>query len=231
MKKFVYDPDPIINEVRAVRAKMARKYPTIEAYCEHLRELPSTQELADRIGKKLARREKRKQKALLSRQLGDGMEKKKIYVETSVISYLTSRPARDLILLARQQLTADWWERRDEWELFVSPPVFDEASLGDTKAADRRMEIARTMTELPNLPAARKLANKLIATGAMPSVASTDAAHLSIAACHKIPFLLTWNQRHLDNPILRQKVMEVISEWGFPTPLVLTPERMLEVKP
>jgi hypothetical protein len=34
----------------------------------------------------------------------------KVYVETSVISYLTSRPSRDIVVAANQEVTRDWWE-------------------------------------------------------------------------------------------------------------------------
>lgn len=34
--------------------------------------------------------------------------KEKLYLETSVISYYTARPSRDLILLAHQEITCDW---------------------------------------------------------------------------------------------------------------------------
>jgi hypothetical protein len=37
-----------------------------------------------------------------------------VYVETSVVSYLTARPSRDLLLAAHQQVTRDWWATRSE---------------------------------------------------------------------------------------------------------------------
>jgi len=32
-----------------------------------------------------------------------------VYIETSVISYLTAKLSRDLIVAAHQQITNDWW--------------------------------------------------------------------------------------------------------------------------
>ena len=35
--------------------------------------------------------------------------RKSVYIETSVISYLTSRPSRDIVIAAYQELTRQWW--------------------------------------------------------------------------------------------------------------------------
>ena len=59
-----------------------------------------------------------------------------LYLETSVISYLTARPSRDLITQAHQQLTLDWWEeKRTGFQVFVSALVILEAERGDAEAA------------------------------------------------------------------------------------------------
>ena len=47
--------------------------------------------------------------------------KRKVYVETSVISYLTARPSKTIIGAAHQQITLAWWELRSDYELLVSP--------------------------------------------------------------------------------------------------------------
>ncbi len=57
-----------------------------------------------------------------------------VYIETSVISYLTAKPSRDLIVAGHQQITAEWWEQvRPQVECFVSPFVIQEVSRGDQK--------------------------------------------------------------------------------------------------
>jgi len=70
--------------------------------------------------------------------------KPKIYIETSVISYLTSRTSRDLVTAARQQLTTDWWEvKKSQYKMFVSQPVVSEASDGDKQAAKKRLSVIK----------------------------------------------------------------------------------------
>lgn len=61
---------------------------------------------------------------------------KAVYVETSIFSYLTARPSRDLLVAAHQQITHHWWDaRRMRFEIFISPLVDEEAGRGDPDAA------------------------------------------------------------------------------------------------
>jgi hypothetical protein len=67
--------------------------------------------------------------------------KPSVYIETSVVSYLTAQTSRDLVVAAHQQLTAEWWEHAlPSFEPFVSPVVLEEIARGDRDAADRRMK-------------------------------------------------------------------------------------------
>jgi len=157
------------------------------------------------------------------------MAKKRVYVESSVISYLTAWPSRDLITLARQHLTREWWTRRGEWELFVSPSVLEEIADGDPLAAQERLIAVRELPVLPDHPKAGALAGKLTTGVPIPDKAQADAAHLALAAFHGMEYLATWNQTHLDNPHLRDSIRNVIKEQGFSPTLVLTPERLLEM--
>jgi hypothetical protein len=54
------------------------------------------------------------------------MSSKKIYLETSVISYLTAKPRRDAVQTARMQASLALWETRDMMSLYVSQVVLDE---------------------------------------------------------------------------------------------------------
>jgi hypothetical protein len=50
--------------------------------------------------------------------------KPRLYLETTIPSYLTSRPSRDLIIAGHQQITQDWWQsRRADFQLYVSQLV------------------------------------------------------------------------------------------------------------
>src|SRR5262245_10170591 len=59
----------------------------------------------------------------------------KVYLETTIVSYLTARPSRDLVRAAHQEVTSEWWSARAAFELYVSQIVLDEAAAGDPDAA------------------------------------------------------------------------------------------------
>jgi len=72
-----------------------------------------------------------------------------VYLETSFISYLVSRPSRDLLVAAHQQTTDEWWNtRRNEFECFISQVVIDEASAGNFSEAAKRMDIIKNLPVL-----------------------------------------------------------------------------------
>lgn len=153
--------------------------------------------------------------------------KKSVYVETSVISYLTARVSRDLVSAARQQLTQEWWDNsRQKFELFVSPLVSDEALRGDLEAAGRRMEILRDIPELTLTDDAASLAGRLMQAGALPEKAKDDAVHIAIAAVCQMDYLLTWNCRHIDNAVMKPVMRKICAEQGFVCPEICTPEEL-----
>jgi len=73
----------------------------------------------------------------------------RVYLETTVISYLTALPSRDVVRVAHQQITAEWWAGRDAFELFVSEAVLSEVRRGDTDAAARRVDATGGLPVLP----------------------------------------------------------------------------------
>lgn len=156
------------------------------------------------------------------------MRKKRVYVESSVLSYLTAKPATDDLKRAHQHRTAVWWRRRNEWDCFTSPLVMLEVSRGDPGAAKRRLEKARLLPELPISPDADALADLLVMRKLVPESSAPDALHLSFAALHAAQYLLTWNQAHLDNLELRSRIEDLIRGWGLAPAKVITPERLLE---
>jgi len=155
------------------------------------------------------------------------MAKKRVYVETSVLSYLTARPSRDAFTLACQQRTAMWWERRLLWDCFLTPIVLQEAERGDPVAAAKRLEKAKFLAEFPDPPEAEFLANLLVTRKLVPTGSKIDAAHLATAAIYGSHYLLTWNQKHLDNLELCFRIEECIREQGWTPAKVVTPERLL----
>ena len=74
---------------------------------------------------------------------------KSVYIESSVISYLTARPSRDLVIAAYQAVTAEWWDdHRLRYDVYVSPLVVQEISAGDASAAQERL---RVIADIPSV--------------------------------------------------------------------------------
>ncbi len=151
-----------------------------------------------------------------------------VYVETSIISYLTARPSRDLITAAHQQVTHTWWrERRSNFDLYVSQVVLDEAAAGDPDAAMRRAELLADLPLLDIAPEAVELAVVLSERVPLPRRAAADAAHIAIAAYHRIDFLLTWNSAHIANAELRPRIEDICRQRGFRPPVLCTPDELM----
>lgn len=156
----------------------------------------------------------------------------RVYLETTFVSYLTARPSRDLIVAGHQQITHDWWDtRRGDFELCVSQLVFQEAGDGDSQAAQERLAVLVTMTLLEIKEEAVSLAEDLVQAGALPAKAENDALHIAVAAVHRVPYLLTWNCRHMANATMRAQIESVCASQGFKAPIICTPEEMMEAKP
>ena len=149
---------------------------------------------------------------------------KSVYIETSIPSYLTARPSRDVRSIAWQQLTIQWWEQeKDKYELYISELVVSEASSGSEDAAQRRLDSLRSITELVIDPEMESLATKLITDGGFPAVAEIDALHVAIAAVQSIDLFLTWNCRHINNAETKPIVRSICSEAGYTCPEICTP--------
>ncbi len=129
--------------------------------------------------------------------------KPRVYVETSIVSYLTARPARDIVIAGRQQSTRDWWvTASSRFELVISQLVREEAGVG-ADAATARLAAFAPLARLAFPREALALAQRLVDAGAVPRRAAPDAAHVAIAAVQNVEFLATWNLRHIANATAR----------------------------
>ena len=151
-----------------------------------------------------------------------------VYIETSVISYLTARPSASLVAAAHQQITREWWDRhRARFDQYISPLVLDEAGRGDPDAAARRLSALHGFDVLEATRSAADLVDVLISDGALPSVARDDAAHVAIATVHSIEYLVTWNCRHIDNAEAKPLIRSVCAVHGYTCPEICTPEELM----
>ena len=155
--------------------------------------------------------------------------KPRVYIETSVISYLTARPSNDFRAMSNQNVTLEWWElERPKFELVISEFVIAEASLGHPEAAQRRLAALLGLVELQATQAVKALGRELITRNALPAVAEIDALHVAIAAVNGIEYLLTWNCTHIANAHTRPKIEATCRALGYEPPIICTPQELTE---
>ncbi len=155
-------------------------------------------------------------------------EKRKVYLETTITSYLMARRSRDLIMAACQELTREWWScHQHDYLFFASQVVIRESSVGDPDAAARRLEFLRPFPLLEITGEVERLATRLVRDIPLPLKAQVDALHIALAAVHQMDYLVTWNCTHIANATLRTRLEAVCRSAGFPPPVVCTPQELL----
>jgi len=153
------------------------------------------------------------------------------YLETTIPSYLTSRPSRDLVIAAHQQLTHDWWRgARRDLELVVSEAVLAEIREGDSDFADQRLKIVQELPVLSLNGDVRTLV-KVYARGlGLHPEAAADVLHIAFAVAYEVDYLVTWNCKHIANGHVIRRLQEINTKERRATPVIVTPEELL-VKP
>jgi predicted nucleic acid-binding protein len=159
---------------------------------------------------------------------------KRVYVETSVVSYYCARSSRDLIVAAHQQITREWWETRLLccYQPFVSEIVAAECARGDAAAAMQRLQ---AIGNLPRISAAtgegERLARQYVETLGIPEFAFIDALHIALAVLGNMDYLVTWNCSHIANGATIARLLEFNRSHGLYECVICTPEELMEGEP
>jgi hypothetical protein len=154
------------------------------------------------------------------------MMKPRVFVETTIWSYLTAWPSRDLLRAAHQQITREWWATRQAFDLYSSRLVVEECQAGDPQAASDRMAALAGIPLLDDTPDVARLAQALARGVPLPDPATADGLHIAIATVHGMNYLLTWNCTHIANVTLRLRIEAVCRAAGYEPPLICTPEEL-----
>ena len=154
--------------------------------------------------------------------------KAKLYMESTIPSYYVARPSHDVIMVAKQKLTRDWWDTRiKDFEIFVSDSVMDEISAGEAAMARKRIELLQPFTLLATNDRVIEVAEALIHGGPLPKKAARDATHIALSAVHRMHFLLTWNCTHIANAQMFAQMRTICQAHGFDCPVICTPGELL----
>jgi hypothetical protein len=129
--------------------------------------------------------------------------KKRVYIETTVVSYFAARPSRDIIIAGHQEATRDLWpDLITKYDTYISALSYEEA---------------------------RTLANRIVGGRGISPEYPEDALHISVAAVNGIDVLITWNFAHLNNPFTRKAIRRIVEDAGYACPEICSPEELLEV--
>jgi len=150
-----------------------------------------------------------------------------VYVETSIVSYLSARDSSSLLGAAHQLITRRWWDRRSLYRCFISDVVIRECRAGDPVASRLRLDSLREFSSLAINDEAIEIAETLLTMDIVPKKAAEDALHVAIATAHGMDFLLTWNCRHIANPVIQARIAAHLESIGLLLPFICTPEELL----
>ncbi len=152
----------------------------------------------------------------------------KLYIETSVVSYATARPSRDITIAGIQQQARDWWaNKRHKFELVTSQVTLDEARDGDPTAAADRLKLLDGLPLIDINSDVVALAKRLIEAHAMPQKAAADSVHVAAAALGGVKYLLTLNCRHIANAHELPRIYKLLDQEGLGQLLICTPAEFL----
>lgn len=154
--------------------------------------------------------------------------KRSVYLETTIVSYYTARPSRDLVIAAWQKVTHEMWPvLHANFDCYISALVIQEASRGDKEAVQKRLNALSGIPVLELTDQTRELANSLIKSGAIPTTSEEDALHIAVASLNGMEFLLTWNFSHINNAFKKSIIMKAIEDHGLVSPEICSPEEIV----
>ena len=153
--------------------------------------------------------------------------KEKVYLDTTIPSYIIAKPSRDIILLSHQELTKEWWkESKDNYELFISDIVVIEVEEGDKDYAKKRRDLLSGITVLENNSEIEVLVKQYMNHFHFPDKLYRDMYHVAFAVYYNIDFLLTWNFTHLNNAHFKVQLHRFNQKIGYNIPEICSPEEL-----
>jgi predicted nucleic acid-binding protein len=151
-----------------------------------------------------------------------------VYIETSIVSYASAWPSRDIQTAALQQQARDWWDtERPKFDLITSELAIDEASAGDPLAAKERLKLLDGLPLVDINADVESLAARILQAHLMPQKAAADALHVAAAALGGVKYLLTLNCKHIANAHELPRVYQLLSSVGLGQLLICTPAEFL----
>jgi hypothetical protein len=157
--------------------------------------------------------------------------KKRVYIETTVVSYLTARKSGNPVVAGHQESTRMFWKQLARLSPFISDLVLQEVERGHPVQAKARLDALINVPVLRIESNARALTERLITEHAVPEEYPEDAVHIAVATVNGMDFLVTWNMAHINNPFTRMMIRQVAENAGYVAPEICTPEELFGGEP
>lgn len=149
------------------------------------------------------------------------MEKRKVYLDTSVISaYFDSRTPE------RQRLTREAWSSIEACTVFISEIVINELKAAPEELRKQFLSAVKNFTILKVNKEAETLAQGYIDHGIINKRYFDDALHVAIASVNMIQYLLSWNYKHLVNVKTRKLVALFNATKNYHSIEIITPPEL-----
>ena len=160
--------------------------------------------------------------------MGTSRDRESVYLDTTVVSYLTAPRTKDPRGAAWQAVTVDWWEtQRERFDLYRSDVTEIARRRDDRADARRRLDALYEVPALDVTTQVEELADALIRAGAIPPDSRDCAMHVAVAAVHGVDYLLTWDFRRISNARTKPIMRAVCSRHEYSCPEICTPPGLM----
>ncbi len=158
---------------------------------------------------------------------GMAMHRQKIYLDTSVISYLQAEDTPE-----KMQYTLDfWYELKDgKYKVVVSDlTLFEISKCREPKRSLMITHIGEVeFTEVKETPESISLAEKYIYYGVLNQKSFDDCRHMAVATLEECDLIVSWNFKHFVNLKTLTRLQAVNKLLGYKEVAIYPPEMLLE---
>lgn len=155
--------------------------------------------------------------------------KLKVYLDTSVISYLKQNDAPE-----KTGITLNLWEKFkiDVYDIYLSDVTITEINKCNKEKLDfcnRKLSEIR-FKNLEVTDEVFDLVNEIIATGILTEKSIEDCQHIAVAVLNECDVIVSWNFKHLVNIKTIQGVRKITQLKGFKDIEIVNPITLLEME-
>ena len=155
--------------------------------------------------------------------------KERIYLDTSVISYLRQEDAPE-----KMRITNEFWEilKRGEFDVYISDVVLTEIDQNKqrkmTELYERLDEIQYTRIKTQDNEHIAKIVSDIVQNNLLPPKSENDRYHIAAAIQHRCRYILSWNFKHIAKEKSEHKVRDIAARHGLTEIYLCSPAALME---